>query len=105
MPVYGIPRDPPPHGLSFETIVLDDLANTTCSFNAYMDTSKDYATWFAESSTGPIIRDIPVSGGRVLGGIIRAQVASEVEWRVRVEVLQARVIELEATLAIREVHM
>ena len=42
------------------------------SFNAYMDTSRDYATWFAESSTGPIIGDVSVSGGRVLEGIIRA---------------------------------
>ena len=70
--VYGATRDPPPLGLSFETIVLDDLAYATGSFNAYVDTSRDYATWFAESSTRPIIRDVLVSGGKVLGGIIRA---------------------------------
>jgi len=43
-----------------------------CSFDAYMDTSKDYATWFAESSTEPIIGDVPMSEGRVLGGIVHA---------------------------------
>ena len=72
MLVYGVPRDPPPFGLSFESIVLDDLAYVTSSFDAYVDTSRDYATWFIESFTGPIIGDVPVSGGRVLGGIIRA---------------------------------
>ena len=70
-----------------------------------MDTSRDYATWFIESSTGPIIGDVPVNGGRVLRGLVHAQVAFEVEWRVRVEALQARVTELEATVAAREVHM
>ena len=29
MPVYGVPRDPPPHGLSFEAMVLDDLEYVT----------------------------------------------------------------------------
>ena len=45
---------------------------TMGSFDAYMDTSKDYTTWFVESSTGPIIGNVPVSGGGVLGGIVRA---------------------------------
>ena len=53
----------------------------------------------------PIIGDVPVSGGRMLGGIIHAQVAIGAEWRVRAEALQAKVIELEATLATREAHM
>lgn len=75
MSVYRVPRDLPPLGLSFETIVLDDPAYTASSFDAYMDTNRDYATWIAESSTGPIIRDVPVSGDRVLGDIIHAQVA------------------------------
>ena len=39
------------------------------SFDAYVDTIKDYATWFAESSMGPIVGDVPMSGGRVLEGI------------------------------------
>ena len=67
-----VPRDPLPPCLSFESIVIDDSAYEMGSFNAYMDTSRDYATWFAESSTGPIIGDVSVSGGRVLEGIIRA---------------------------------
>ena len=68
--VYGVLRDLPPHTLSFETIVPGDSAYATGSFDAYMDTSRDYATWFAESSPGLINGDVPVSGGRVLGGII-----------------------------------
>ena len=72
MSVYGVPWDLPPHGLSFETIILGNLAYVTSSFNAYVDTSRDYATWFIESFMGLIIGDVPVSGGRVLGGIIHA---------------------------------
>ena len=87
MMFYGVPRDSPPLGLSFESTVLDEPTYAMGSFDAYMDTSRDYATWFAESFTGPIIGDVLVSGGRVLGGIIHAQVASRVGWRVRAEVL------------------
>ena len=105
MLAYGVLRDLPPLGLSFETIVLDDPAYATSSFNAHVDTSKYYATWFTESSVGPIIGDVPVSGSRVLGGIICAQVATRVEWRACKKVLQARVTELEATFAFREAHM
>ena len=79
MPVYGAPRDPPSLGLSFESIVLDNPSYVMGSFNAYVDTSRDYATWFTESSKEPIIGDVPMSRGRVLGGIVRAQVASKVE--------------------------
>ena len=43
MSVFGVPKDPPPLDLSFESIVMDNLAYATGSFNAYMDTSKDYA--------------------------------------------------------------
>ena len=104
MPVYEVPRDPP-HGLSFETVILGDPTYAIGSLDAYVDTNRDYATWFAESSMKPIIGDVPVSGGRMLGGIIHAQVATGAEWRVRAEALQAKVIELEATLATREAHM
>ena len=38
-------------------------------FNAYMDTNRDFSTWFAKSSTRPIIGDVPMSRGRVLGCI------------------------------------
>ena len=72
MPIYGVPRDLPPLGLSFESIVLDDLAYATGSFDAYVDTNQDYPIWFAESSTRPIIGDVPVGGGRVLEGIVLA---------------------------------
>ena len=57
MLVYGVPRDLPPHGLSFETMVLGNLAYAMSSFDAYVDTSRDYSTWFMKSSVGPIIGD------------------------------------------------
>ena len=105
MSVFRVPRDPPPFGLSFKSIVLDDSACATGSFDAYVDTNRDYATWFVESSIGLIIGDVPVNGGKVLGGIIHAQVASRVEWRLRAKALQAKVTEFETTAASREVHM
>ena len=46
MPIYGVPRDPPSPGLSFESIVLDNPAYVTSFFYAYVDTNRDYATWF-----------------------------------------------------------
>ena len=79
MLVYRVPKDPPPHGLSFEAIVLDDSGYATGAFDTYMDTSRDYFTWFVESSTRPIIGDVPVSGGRVLGGAICTRVATKAE--------------------------
>ena len=42
--VYGVPRNLPPLGFSFESIVLDDPTYMTGSFDAYVDTSQDYAT-------------------------------------------------------------
>ena len=41
--------------LSFESVVLDDSAYMTSSFNAYVDTSKDYATWFVESDRKSVV--------------------------------------------------
>ena len=105
MLIFGVRKDPPPLGLSFESIVMDNSAYTTGSFDAYVDTSKDYATWFTESSIGPIIGDVPVNGGRVLRGIVRAQVAFGAQWRLCAEDLQARVTELETIATVREVHM
>ena len=55
MSVYRVPRDSLSPGLSFESIVLDNPAYATSSFDAYVDTSRDFATWFTESSVGPII--------------------------------------------------
>ena len=81
MLVFGVPRDPPPLDLSFKSIVIDNPAYATGSFDAYVDTSIDYATWFVASSARPIMGDVPVSGGRVLGGIAHAQVAFGAEWR------------------------
>ena len=86
IPVYGVLKDLPLFGLSFESIVLDNLAYAMGSFDFYLD-NLDYATWFAESSMGPIIGDVLVSGGRVMGGIIRAQVASGAEWKARAKAL------------------
>ena len=103
--VYRVPSDPPLHGLSFETIILCDPAYATGSFNAYVDTNRDYATSFTESSTGPIIGDVPVSKGRVLGGSIYAQVTTGAKWRAHAKALHAKATELEATLTTREAHM
>ena len=55
MPIYEVPRDLPLHGLSFEAMVLGDPDYAMGAFDAYMDTSRDYSTWFAESFVGPII--------------------------------------------------
>ena len=44
MPVYGVPRDLPPHDLSFEATVLGDPDYVTGAFDAYVDTSRDYST-------------------------------------------------------------
>ena len=87
MPVFGVPRDLPPLGLSFESIVLDDPTYAIGSIDAYVDTSMDYATWFVASSTRPIMGDVPVSGGKVLGGITHAQVTSVADWRSRAKTL------------------
>ena len=105
MLVYGVPRDLPSHGLPFEAIVLDDPEYEVGVFDAYMDTSRDYSTWFIESSTRSIIRDVPVSWGKVLGGVVRAQEATSVKWRARVEIAKARAVEFEALFTTREVHM
>ena len=56
MPVYEVPRDLPPYGLSFEVMVLDDPDYATGAFDAYVEMSRDYSTCFVESSMGPIIR-------------------------------------------------
>ena len=56
-------------------MVLDDPNFVTGAFDAYVDMSRDYSAWFAKSSTGPIIGDVPMSGGRVLGGAVHTQVA------------------------------
>ena len=70
-----------------------------------MDTSRDYATWFDESSIRPIIGDVLMSGGRLLGGIVRAQVAFGAEWRLHAKALQARMIKLEIAATATEVHL
>lgn len=43
MPVFGVLIDLPPFGLSFESVVLDDPTYAMSSFDAYVDTSRDYA--------------------------------------------------------------
>ena len=44
MLVYGLPKDPPSHGLSFEAMVMVDPDYVTGTFNAYVDMSRDYST-------------------------------------------------------------
>ena len=105
MPVYGVPRDSPPYGLSFEAIVLADSEYAVGASDAYVDMSRDYSTWFAEFSAVLIIRNVLVSGARVLGGIFRAQVATGIEWRARAKTAEARAVEFEALFTAREVHM
>ena len=39
MPVYGVPKDLPPHGLSFKAMVLDDPNYAMGAFDAYVDMS------------------------------------------------------------------
>ena len=46
-----------------------------------------------------------MSGGRMLGGVIYAQVATGAEWRACTETVEARVTELEALSTTREAHM
>ena len=46
LPIYEVPWDLPPHSLSFKAMVLDDLDYAMGTFDAYVDTSKDYSTWF-----------------------------------------------------------
>lgn len=46
-----------------------------------------------------------MSGGRVLRGAIRAQVAIGVEWRVHVKTVEARVTEFEVLFTAREAYM
>lgn len=59
MPVYGVPRDLPHHGLSFKAIVLDDPEYAVGAFDAYVETSRDYSTWFAKSSAGLSLEMFP----------------------------------------------
>ena len=44
MPIYEVPRDLLPHDLSFKAMVVDDPDYATGTFNAYVDTSRDYLT-------------------------------------------------------------
>lgn len=53
---------------------------------------------------GPIIRDVPLSGGKVLGGAVHAQVATRVERRVCAKIAEAIVVKFEALFTTREVH-
>ena len=83
---------------------MDDPEYAVGAFDAYVDMSRDYSTWFVESSVGPIISDVPVRGGRVLGGVVSTQVATRVEWRGCVETAEARAVEFKALFIAREAH-
>ena len=69
-----------------------------------MDTSRDYSTWFAESFARPIIRDVPMNRGRVLGGTVCAQVATGVKWKACAEIAEVRAAEFEALVIARKAH-
>ena len=69
MPVFRVPRDPPQELTCFE-VILDDPNYMTGSFDSFVTEDTDYFTWFLQSSTGPIMDDFLVGGGRELGGIL-----------------------------------
>lgn len=86
MPVFKVPKDPPPQR-SCPEIILDDLAYAIGSSKGFLIVATNYATWFLESSARPIIDDCPISGGRVLGGIARTRQVSKAQLRLHVETL------------------
>ena len=45
MPIFRVPRDPPPE-LSSHEVILDDLAYETSSFEGFVMVDTDYITWF-----------------------------------------------------------
>lgn len=45
-----------------------------------------------------------MSGGRVLEGAIRAQVATRVEWRARTDFAEVKAAEFEAIFTVRKAH-
>ena len=47
MPIFGVPKDPPPLDLSFKSIAMVDPDYAMGFFDAYVDTSIDDATWHA----------------------------------------------------------
>ena len=104
MLIFRVPRDPPSE-ISFPDMVLDNPAYVIGSFEGFVTSNTDYATWFSESSTRPIINDCPVSGGRIFGGIASTRRASEARLMLHVETLQARVRDLESATATKEGYM
>lgn len=104
MPVFRVPKDPPPR-TSCPEIILDDLVYAVSSFKGFLIVATDYATWFLESSAKPIIEDCPISGGWLLGGITRAQQVSEAWLRLHVVTLYAWVRDLEGAATARDGYM
>ena len=51
-------------------MILDDPNYMTGSFDSFVTEDTDYFTWFLQSSTGSIMDDFLVDGGRELGGIL-----------------------------------
>ena len=83
---FKVPRDSLLE-ISCPEVIVDKPTYVTGSFEGFLTEDTNYATWFLASSARPIIDDCPVSGGRVLRGIARAQRALEVRLGSHIKVL------------------
>ena len=83
-------------------MILDDPDYVTSSFEDFVMEDTNYVTWFLQSSTGPIVDDCSMSGGRALGGITRARQASKAHLRLHIDTLQARMRDLKGAVTVRE---
>jgi len=86
MLAFRVPRDSP-RELSCSTMILDDLNYGIGSFEGFVIEGTDYITWFLQSLTMSIIDDCPVSGGRVLRGIVSAHRTLEAHLRIHIDTL------------------
>lgn len=84
---------------------MGNPAYATGSFEDFVTKETNYANWFLVSSTGPIIDNYLGNGGIVLGGITRAQRASEAYLGSHIEALQAQVRDFEGAAIAREGYM
>jgi len=68
-------------------VILDNPNYTTGSFEYFVKEDIDYFTWFLQSSTGPIMDDCPVSGGKVLNGIACTHRTLKARLRLHIDTL------------------
>lgn len=87
MSVFKVPRDPPPK-ISYPAMIMDNPAYAIGSFKGFLTVTIDYATWFLESSDGPITDNFLLNRGKVLGRIKPIRGAAEACLRLHVETLQ-----------------